>query len=59
MYSLDRDDGNSGPAIDDVSVTEMTDKANGQAGQNTDAPPGPNRSDAAAPTPSKEAPDRS
>jgi choice-of-anchor C domain-containing protein len=29
IYSLDRDDGNCGPAIDDVSVTEVKDKANG------------------------------
>jgi choice-of-anchor C domain-containing protein len=29
IYSLDHDDGNCGPAIDDVSVTELKDKANG------------------------------
>jgi choice-of-anchor C domain-containing protein len=29
IYSLDRDDGNCGPVIDDVSVTRVKDKANG------------------------------
>jgi choice-of-anchor C domain-containing protein len=29
IYSLDQDDGNCGPAIDNVSVTEVKDKANG------------------------------